>query len=602
MAVQRVVIKEWSVSSNDAGAFYGASDPLIQAWTPGMYDAITALARARFQVAAPTSAQVNEMFWRVTFWNYKAHLKYHLGRIVPYLWLTACLPLPLAPAGTDWWQNVLLTALAGGLCLGLLRQRQWWRTGILCLAAGFLWLSPQTVGFMTIAGLVLALLSRPAGPRSLAIFLVACYWLSGAAALYLTGGMSGPPLYGGWFANSLGDRLGFQVVFSSGLLASYFLLQLASLHLPVVPLTGTGLADRFLSAPTPVARRLLRGSLATVAALVLVIYAAGTTRLVQRVAALNAAPRVDFPDLAPVAEHYRKKSQPIHGRPLVVVQDLLNFNGYLSIKKGSGDLGDILVHGQVGPLLWNLPHQERALLRLHVQQHASPAIREETSVFVQVPAHLPLGEWAGRRGAFVLRSIPDTQDNFFRPEYLNTPVVRAFVPLSEAEDGRGYDLDRAVWFPLDLYASQLHAIKILRCVRGKLDLTTTVQPGQGRILTVLPRAADDNRAALKLDLTRLVGRKSLSFAYQQPAVWGSRSLTTSAELRLRVTGVRRGTGERVLLCSFQDTVPLPAPRTVALDPSQLDGLDGLELAWEGGTTAPVWVYELVARAEELVNP
>jgi 4-amino-4-deoxy-L-arabinose transferase-like glycosyltransferase len=617
-ATQRALVKEWSLSTNDAGAFYAASVPGIQVWNSTMYDQIAAEARVRFQVSAPTLAQINHTFWKATIRNYKANVNYHLGRIVPHLWLMACFPPPDAPAGTAWWQAVLLAGLAGGLCLGLLRRRQWCRALLLCGAAGFVWLSPQTAGFMTCAGAVLALLRRPGEEKSLGAFLLACYWLCGVAALYLTGGTWGPPLVPVWAVNALGSRLGTQVAFSGGLLACFFLCQVASLHLPVpVPSEAADgaaelaprrrrllrLVDRFLEAPNPVAGRFLQGGFLGVAAAVLVIYAAGITLVAQRAHAHHVAPQLEYPDLSPVVEQYRKMSGHAQDSALPVEQQFETLASLLAARERTKDLGGVLTTGRIGPLLWSLDGQERTLFRFHPEKLALPDLRKGRSIIVQVPARFQLNEWAGARGAFVLCSIPDSQGTSHLAQYIGGPVVRAFVPL--AEDSLHYDLSRSVLFPLDLFASQLEALGSLKCVRGKLDWTPSLPPGEGRRrFGIFPEAAEDqaSNAALKIDLTRVTGQKTLSFAYQWTC-GASGSQSSPPELCLRVEGVRRGTGERILLHSAKETSTLApavsAPVPVRFAPADLEGLDAIELTWTSSVVpVSVGVYELVLRAEE----
>jgi 4-amino-4-deoxy-L-arabinose transferase-like glycosyltransferase len=102
MAAQRVMIKQWSLSDNDASAFYGASDPKIQVWNGAMYAEVVEEARKRFGTAAPTEAQINRVFWSRTLDNYVEHARYHLDRALPHLWLVGG-RTPCWPASPPGW-------------------------------------------------------------------------------------------------------------------------------------------------------------------------------------------------------------------------------------------------------------------------------------------------------------------------------------------------------------------------------------------------------------------------------------------------------------------------------------------------------------------
>src|SRR5262249_31993623 len=142
--VQRVAVGEWSISTNDASAFYAASDPGIQVWNNPMYDRVWHLAQAHYGVANPTNAHMNRMFWRLTLPNYRNHLWYHLERILPHLWAVADFGPRLSTHPSDFWKSTLLSVLAGGLGLWLLRRGELIRAGVLVAAGCGLWLSPHT--------------------------------------------------------------------------------------------------------------------------------------------------------------------------------------------------------------------------------------------------------------------------------------------------------------------------------------------------------------------------------------------------------------------------------------------------------------------------
>jgi 4-amino-4-deoxy-L-arabinose transferase-like glycosyltransferase len=609
MAVQRVLVHEWSVSNNDATAFYGASAPKFQVWSPAMCLELTAEAQRRFGTAEPTTAQINDMCWRGTLRNYFAHARYHLDRALPNLWTVAAFPPDCAPAGSAWWQDALMTLLGGGLGVWLLARRCWRRAAALFGAACCVWLFQQTAGVLTIAGVALALFVSPGGWQRPGAFLLALYWLFGTAALYLTGGTWGPPAFAGPPSlNALGYRLGAQVFFSGGLLACYCLIRLASPSQP--PVSGLNVlspeaglparvADWFLRARNPIAGRLVQAAYAATAAAVVVVYTAGAALIVRHVCVRHATPRAAYPDPAPVADLYRETHAEARGRVPPVATDLKSLKILLAAEKGGGPGGDVLALGQVGPMLWSLDGEERTLFRLQPEQLAAPRRRGAARI-VQVPARLGRREWAGAQGAFVLRRIPDTVDNDNVPVQFGGPVVRGFVPLDPR--GCGYALDRAVWFPLDLYATQLLGTGDLHCLRGDPHCSPDSETPDGRRFAILPGGGTGNVLQLRLDLGRMKRPTVFSFAYKWAFDVGE-AQPLSSDLLLKVDGVRRGTGERTTLLTARETSADAhrdgRPRPVRLDLAGQEDLAALEVSWDSSACpAPVYVYEMVLRVEE----
>jgi len=87
MGFQKLTIDRWALSSNDASAFYAASDPKIQVWNPSMYDPIQKLAAQQYHVplADISNQQLNQIFWQESIKNYVRYPKYHLERIAPHI-------------------------------------------------------------------------------------------------------------------------------------------------------------------------------------------------------------------------------------------------------------------------------------------------------------------------------------------------------------------------------------------------------------------------------------------------------------------------------------------------------------------------------------
>jgi Dolichyl-phosphate-mannose-protein mannosyltransferase len=610
MLVQHTLVGEWSISTNDASAFYAASEPSLQVWSPQMYEPVAAEARQRFG-RPPTNADLNAVFWKRTKANYAKHYRYHLNRLVPHLWAVASPSPVVVGPDTVRRRTELLAALASLLCWQLLFRRQWLRSMVLGVATAGIWLSPQVAGFLTCAGVALAL-TTPSGPGAeRGRIWLAAYWLCGVAALYAIGGTWGPPLPGHTEVtlNSLGYRLGAQVFFAGDLLAVLCLVQLASLNLPprrdegparpIGPRFVATATDRLLRAPSPIASRLVRAALGITLVVVAATYATGTILVAQHWYSQRKPRRVPMPSPAPAVAYLAEATGRPASRPVPVAQSVDALGPILALDKKVADSGDFVALGELGTYVWNLPAQRRSLAHFHAQRPSPPYVRGRGTLNLQFPDHIPAAQWAGAKGAFLLRSLPDSQNHWHLPTYLNAVVVRAFVPLSA--DGATYDVGRAVRFPLALYASQLHAAGLLGCSDARIEWAVDAAEEGRRFDLFAQPEATTGRASLKLDVSRLSGTKTLSLAFRRPANGTPMPPEAAA---FRIEGLRRGTDERAVLWSTQIPTSEVGPKA-PLRRAQMEvgeEFDSLELIWDcASPTTPVWVYEFVVRADDLRN-
>jgi hypothetical protein len=555
LAAQNAMLGEWSISTNDASALYAASDPAIQCWTPSMYQQVADSARQRFGVATPTPKQVNEEFWRLTQKNYLTHADYHLKRFLPQMWEVARFSPQMATHGNLCQQTTFLFALAAILAVGVLR-RSWRHAVALLSVAGCLWLWPYTLAFLTCAGALLALLTRPGRDRNLGPFLLAGYWLAGVVGVFLTGGVSGlgapgtlPP-----YLNALGYRTGSQFFFVGDLLAAFFLLQLATLNLEPAGEEDGALRlplhrrlAAFFSAPAPAAATVLLAVAGLAVTADLGVAAIGVVSIARRWYEREKAPRTPFPDLAPVVKQYRQRLKGTKAVPLVYPAikplEVLTPRALARLEEPSMCL---VVTGSGSEFLWNVPAEERSVMLLHQQDHARPAFRKGEQFSVEFPCHFPKGAWAGRQGAFLLRSFLIRDEGNLAPDMLNAcPEVHGFVPLSA--DGSRFELDRVVWFPLVKSAALLHSGGDLHYRGGIAHFT---HDGFRRRLEVMPEfpGGKPGTVVVSINLARALGKRRLSFDYQFPAQAGTPAALPGVRPKVQVVALMNGSGphEKVL--------------------------------------------------------
>jgi hypothetical protein len=306
MAVQRVLVGEWSISTSGPSTFYAASDPAIQEWNPAMYEPVLASARQRYGGAGLTARQVNRELWRLTLRNYRKHYRYHLQRFLPQLWQVARFSPQTSSHfsrhGSQSRETTWLFALGVALALGVLRRAPL-RSLVVLAVAGCLYLSPDTLGFFTCGGALLALLLCPGQQRNLGLFLLAGYWLTGVLALILTGGL-GSPAWPVPALNALGYRIGSQFYFAGNLLAASFLHQLATLNLeppadavapPPGGLLGRLVRDFFLR-PAPVAAAVLLALAGLAVVADMTVAAVGVVAISRRCYVRERGRKTPFPD------------------------------------------------------------------------------------------------------------------------------------------------------------------------------------------------------------------------------------------------------------------------------------------------------------------
>lgn len=526
MGAQKLIINEWSVSSNDASAFYAASDPNIQVWSSDMYKHISKLAAERNHLKSGKADErlINQTFWQETVKNYIKYPKYHLSRILPHVWVIAKFSPGMSTHGTNHWRTTFLLLIALGMAFWLLFEGFLFRPFILVvLAIGIIKL-PTMVAFMTLAGVVLALI-KPRKQFQLGMFLLSCYWLTGVAALYLVGGTWGAPSFAPTFAlNALGYRLGAQMFFVGDLLASYFLVWVAFFQLNLEDKKSLN-NNRYLSLQcwwqsivcraSALAGGLVLGWFALFGIATIIIYAVGTTVVAQRAYSRSHSVVELYPSLNSVVNLYKQHNGSI---PKLAIGEKGGFNAKslteLTAKK---DGVDLIFTGAASTFIWNLEGQQRAQLMIHTQKQVYPFTMGPVFAILEVPQHVSIKDWDGVQGAFIIRQLPDKHNVSNLPYYLTTPTIRAFVPL--ASDGKSFDLTRAVWFPLVENATQLDTEGKLKSQNAKIMWAVNSGPAPfQRRFFIEPKKGRANvpeKVQLLLDVSGIHGSdpSTLSFAY-----------------------------------------------------------------------------------------
>jgi len=502
-------------ASQDSSAFYAASDPQIQVWRPEMYVSVTGSAKERFQTKQPTSNQVNQEFWILTRKNYAKHWKFHIRRAYLHaLEIARFTPRQTTHAGATT-DLIRLTAKAGlivALLAGALGRRRW-MGAVAVLVVGILWAAWPPFQVLAVLGAgslgIFALFWR--NPT---VFLWAAYWWVGTSALYITGGTWGPPLGQIQDLNAFGYRLGFQSFLMGDLLVVVLLAYASRWRWSVVPKQQeeTGLDDRYawLLQPTPGVSRLVRiVTITLLSTLGLLLLGGGAVVAFRTIERARMMP-VSYPDTDSLSDWWRERGGRI-GASSGLVPALKMGQAAAELSSRSG--GRVLTTGMSSGFIWNMPGQKRSMLLLYQQDSVRPIRMYPYRVDVEVSQQLSERAWMGRQGAWLIRSFPDLPPVSNLPYYFEVPAVQAFVPVSA--DGKSYDTERAVVFPLTKYGSQLAAAGDLIIRQGKTEWAgnsgTEKYP---RRFALRPAGGGAPMAEVELDVLKAVGNKSVRLGIQ----------------------------------------------------------------------------------------
>ena len=548
MGVQRGMIGEWTLSTNDASPFYAASDPAIQVWNPTMYAAVAASAARRLGTTPVSTAHVNEEFWRLTRRNYQVHWRYHLNRLVPHALAVARFSPMRATHPSRATESTLLVALSLALLAVVAFQGRWVRALAAAVCATAFWIYPAAPVYAALVGTATLLLwpRRWAQPG---MSLIAVYWLVGIAALFQTGGTWGPPLGTTYDLNALGYRLGLQSFFARDVIVVWLV---ASVVLGFHHETGWQSAESRLRSDIRTHRGWTSRSVAAIwivaSCVVVGVLLAGSTVIVARTLERSHSTPTPFPD--PQAA-LRRLSADFNGRHVLTppLTDYTQVALALSPKPSShADSGSVVATGAPSSFVWNLPGQRRAQLLWYPQNVSRPFMMGRSGLILEIPEHLSSEEWAKKQGVFVLRRFDDSQNTSNLPYYLTAPAITAFVPLSR--DGRSYDIGATQRFSMVKYASQLDAARELTCRAGRLEwrADSGTAPSQRRVFL---HADATGIAELVVDVSHGVGARVLRFTYN----WESVPVTVPDHDTLSLTVVSRyADGREAASSAWPETV------------------------------------------------
>jgi hypothetical protein len=521
----------WAMAGQDSTTFYAASDPQIQVWNGTMYGKVEESARNRHKTQNLTVDQVSKEFWLLTKDNYRTHLNYHFSRIIPHILEIAGFSSQKATKNdllSSRLRASIMLAITIGLAVVSMREKHWLGACLVGLIGVLTITIPAGQKILIAGGALLLTLSilRPKENHCYAI--MGLYWWVGVAALYLVGGVFGPPVAAAYFMNALGYRLGFQFFFVNDLITVSMLALISNLQLPSLQLSSFSLPGRdrnegrsySLNEPAQVnVSRLF--SWATYI-FISVFFITGLTGIgvagYRSFGRTHEAPR-PFPPASQIETWWQENKTSLHiATNLEAISDTTSLSnkigGLAGDVNGSITSNYVLFTGGMSDFIWNLEGQKRSQSIVYLQNNSIPFTMFPNLVYVEFPLHLKESSWVKKQGAWVVRRFADLPPKSNFPFYFSDVSVKAFVPLSE--DKKQYDFSTAQVFPLQKYASQLYAAGELKVTQGALewDSTSGVEKYPRRFLVKRGAAiAPEVPIVLELEISKAIGVRSLSFGW-----------------------------------------------------------------------------------------
>ena len=512
---------EFALAGHDASAFFAASSPKYQQWTPQMYAAVEVAGQKRLGISRPlTPAELNQEFWRETLANYRNEFAYHLQRLPGHVLAVAKFSYQTSNR-TDRIEFIarililgLLTSAVGLTCL--MRQRPIEATiaaVIFCLA---IW--RVTAGYVVIASAVIALLPFASLSISPIYRLISFYWWTGIAALYLVGGTWGPPLGPTQAINALGYRLGTQFLFSNDWLV---ILAIATVLTSSRLEYAGGPHLQWWLVPHRYASRTLSAAATSCVVVLAGLLVAGMIVIGLRQWQFARAERKPMPSLALVLAKLCAGEQSSAGARGRVVSEPASVLREMWGDPSTRREGVHVFTGAVGPLIWQMPAQRRTRAMFDQQDLQSPFVNNSIRTDLEFAELLPEAAWRNRQGVVVVRSEREEGPHSGWPYYETMPNVQLFVPLSD--DGSSFDYSRAIRFPLVRYASALASKGQLRPIGARLEWLTHPVDTKRRWFVLMPSDGIDQprSAGVEIDLAKAVGRRRLTLSFRVEPILGT---------------------------------------------------------------------------------
>jgi hypothetical protein len=318
----------------------------------------------------------------------------------------------------------------------------------------------------------------------------------------------------------------------------------------------------------------------------------------------NVAP-TPYPPMEQVQTWFLENQNKLH---ISASSEITTDISALNSKIGSTGLGGIaspyiLFSGGMSDFIWNLDRQNRSQAIVYLQSNIYPFTMYPKLVYVEIPSHLDEAAWVRKQGAWVIRRLVDLPTKSNLPFYFAETSVKAFVPLTA--DKTGFDVSSAQIFPLQKYASQLYAAGELKVLNGEVnwDFTSGTEKYSRRFFIKNQKETNlTGPISLELDLTKMVGTRSLSFKWMLERDANKSQPKLLATLKvMSQSGRPLGQGTNTGYYSGDAVISAEAMKTIKIDLTQ-SGHEKLKLVLDGlARDDKVWFYEFNMQSDDFLR-
>jgi len=606
----------WAMAGHDSTTVYAASDPQIQVWNSSMYNKVEDSAKNRNHTQTPTLNQLSKEFWLLTKENYILHSGYHISRLIPHTLDIASFSSQNTAKKNRVWHGIrllIMLATISALVINLIARQRFLAASLVGICGLLVTIFPACQTTIVLAGALLlagSVILRNSD-NTYAVF--ALYWWVGVAVLYLVGGTWGPPLGMTHDMNALGYRLGSQFFFVNDLIIFSMLgfmtklsfpLSRQSLDFSAKDQVCDGDRKQHLE-PGAKANHILYWVTYIFLAILASIGVAGASVVGYRVWHKNNVAPTPFPPMEQVQTWFLENQNKLH---ISASSEITTDISALNSKIGSTGLGGIaspyiLFSGGMSDFIWNLDRQNRSQAIVYLQSNIYPFTMYPKLVYVEIPSHLDEAAWVRKQGAWVIRRLVDLPSKSNLPFYFAETSVKAFVPLTA--DKTRFDVSSAQIFPLQKYASQLYAAGELKVLSGEVnwDFTSGTEKYSRRFFIKHQKETNLNGLiSLELDLTKMVGTRSLSFKWmlERDANKSQHKVLPTLKV-MGETGRSLGRGANAGYYHGEAVISAEAMKTIKIDLTQ-SGHEKIKLVLDGLVRDDkVWFYEFNMQSDDFLR-
>ncbi len=489
---QNKLVGESSLSQNDASAFYAASDPKIQDWTPDMFKHIEDSARKRLIRNATdplTTVELNQEFWIQTIQNYKTHWYYHLQRAKYHLKALLRDDLDQLSLRKKFPFRKLFILLMISLTIALnLSLRNLFIYSIPILIIIFFPENFWILGLFFLNYLFFPQNTNTKKPTNIILL----YWLSGSFALWLVGGTSsgGTPHLNATSLSNLGYRLYSQFYFSTNFIL-YFPWITRLLQINKFKLSTNNLKSKLSS--NKLFTKYINFSKYIQIILILIciyIYLFGSLNIVNNYNSRTYQKVENFPN-------YQTN-----------LQELKSNNIYFNEKDTPS------ASGIFSQFFWNLNNRSRNLSLFYSQSHMKPIEMHPNSHFLEVSLDRSFN-LKHSQGLIIYRNINSTPISKYSniPNANNYPHILAFIPLSKST--YTFEPNKILEFPLELSVNELLFNKILSINGSYNQNNIFIDPLNSLKTMQIEKSSQKSEIILTFDFSKIIEPFGLNFSSKE---------------------------------------------------------------------------------------